>query len=42
MRDLHRPYEVRIRPSAEREFRSLPGDVQTRLKAVLLHLAQDP
>jgi len=42
VRDLHRPYEVRIRPSAEREFRSLPGDVQARLKAALLHLAQDP
>lgn len=37
-----RAYEVRIRPSAEREFRALPSGVKQRLEEAMLALAVEP
>ena len=35
-------YAVRFKPSADREFRKLPREVQTRIGAKLDRLAEDP
>lgn len=35
-------YQVRIRPSAEREFRSLPPEIQSRIRGAIEALASEP